>query len=158
MTLAISILSAVIAVMLLVLWLGHRESEKIARSFVDNLLERLRAVDQERIDWKEERRELQTRLQGWEPVRPEPKPTTPPKPEPSPVTSLSDDLGDTGESAYTEAQLLAFGLQKNSDGGYVDEFGYLYEEPKDFVAYRKWLVKFGMPEDTNPREHPEWSR
>jgi hypothetical protein len=134
-------LISVIVSLLVILWFQHREQGKIAKSFVDILLERLRTADKERES-------LLTRVQGYDP-----RPMDETHPTPRAPRLDASSPADHEEAPSEEDEMGKRGLRPNTDGGYLDEWGHLFI---DFVAYDEWIRNRDMnrlPRDANPKDH-----
>lgn len=129
-------LIAVIAILLVAVWMRHREASAIAYSMTEFLKERLREADVERD-------RLLTRLQQFEPPRPEPPP--PPKSQ----ADVRQEFDAPKE--YTDGDLSARGLVRNGDGTVVEgETGRRWASPQDYDDWIALKAEKGLPDDADP--------
>lgn len=106
----------------------------VSEKFFEGWMESMRLA-------KEERRELLTRIQAWEPPRDQP---------PAPV---SESQGNEPQEGYTLSELVQLGLEPNDGGGFRDRLnGGIWETVQEAIEYREILKKRGLKPTTHPDE------
>lgn len=112
-------------------------------------LEAMKIIHDDRIDsllrsQQEERRELCTRIQAWDP-----NPSRADKSEariPAP-----DPLREEVAEGMSFEELAAIQIKPNTDGGFIDmNTDSLYETVADLQEWRSYLRKHNLPMNTNP--------
>jgi hypothetical protein len=130
-------LAAIIAILIVFVWLQHREAAKIAYLSTEFLQDRIRKLDAERES-------LLTRIQAFNPNPVEAKSEQPRR------TAVSHGLEDADEPPQTVDELDKRGLKANSGGGFLDEYGHLFEDVQAFDDWAKFQGENRLPKDANP--------
>lgn len=134
---SLCILGALVVIMAFALWSQHREMAKISFTATEFLQDRIRKLDAERDL-------LLTRIQAFNPNPVEAKSEQPRR------TAVSHGLEDADEPPQTVDELDKRGLKANSGGGFLDEYGHLFEDVQAFDDWAKFQGENRLPKDANP--------